>query len=176
MERDQFFTLGYISKVHGNNGRVLVKFDVDDVESYVELESVFFDLEAKLVPFFVESLQFTNQGALIKFEDLEDRDSASRYVGTSLLLPAEVLPDLGEDKYYFHELVGMQVSDQNGQEIGLIDAVYDQTSQILLGIISEGKEVLVPLVDEFVLHLDKPEKKIKLQIPDGLLDIYKNDI
>lgn len=175
MENDQFFKIGHISRVHGNDGKVYVHLDVDDPEPYLELESVFLDLENKPVPFFVEYTRFTPNGLLVKFEDIDDREEASRFVGAGLMLPLDALPELSDGKFYFHELIGTTLMDQHDQEIGKVDLIYDQTSQILLGVIRNGREILIPMADEFKPDLNRENRILRMKIPDGLLDIYDEE-
>jgi 16S rRNA processing protein RimM len=171
MESDQFFKIGHISRTHGNDGKVYIKLDVDDPSLYDKMESVFLDLENKPVPFFIETIRWTPNGHLVKFEDIEDRDDASRYVGTALLLRVEELPDLGVGKFYFHELVGCQLYDQDNNHIGEIALIYDQTSQVLLGVESNGSEILIPLVDEFKPDFQREQSILKMDLPEGLVDL-----
>ncbi len=171
MENDQFFRIGHISRVHGNDGKVYVKLDVDDGSTYENLESVFLELENKPVPFFIESFRWTPNGPLIKFEDFIDREDAMRYLGTSLLLPIEELKPLEKGKFYFHELISCELIDSNSGTIGEIELIYDQTSQILLGVNHKGKEVLIPLVDEYNPVFDRESKTLKMDLPEGLIDL-----
>lgn len=170
-----YFDLGYITRTHGNDGKVYVKFDVDDPTYYQELESVFFDMENKPVPFFIEYLRFTSNGILAKFEDIDDRETAQSYTGVKLLLTDDFLPEVPKDGYFYHELIGCTLIDQQGAEnleIGEIQLIYDQTAQILLGVLRNGKECMVPLVDEFEPHFDRESKKLFMKLPEGLIEAF----
>lgn len=174
METDQFYEIGRITRVHGNDGKVYVKLDVDDPSEYLELESVFFDLENKPVPFFIEYLRITPSGLLVKFEDINDREEAERYTGTTLLLPTEVLPELKGDKFYYHDLINVELHDRNSGMVGIIELIYDQTSQVLLGIDNKGRELLVPLVDEYEPFFDRENNRLDMSLPEGLADINQS--
>lgn len=168
MESDQFFKIGHISRVHGNDGKVYVKLDVDEPQQYEELESVFLELENKPVPFFIEYIRQTPNGPLVKFEDIEDRDEAMIYIGASLLLPLDLLPKLSDGKFYFHELIGAQLVDRNEGALGFIQLIYDQTSQLLLGVEKNGKEILIPMVDDFEPYFLREENILEMSLPQGL--------
>lgn len=171
MDSGQFFKIGHISRVHGNDGKVYIKLDVDQPGHYEEMESVFLDLENKPVPFFIEYIRQTPNGPLIKFEDIHDRDEAQRFVGASLLLPIDELPDLDNGRFYFHELIGAQLFDRKEGTIGTIQLIYDQTSQILLGVDKNGAEILVPLVDEFEPYFQRKKNVLEMNLPEGLSNI-----
>ncbi len=174
MGDDQFFKIGHISRVHGNDGKVYIKLDVDDPEQYDELESVFLELENKPVPFFIEYIRHTPNGPLIKFEDIDDRDEAMRFVGASLLLPLDVLPELSDGKFYYHELIGAELFDKVEGKVGTIQLIYDQTSQVLLGVERKGVEVLIPLVDEFEPFFYRDKNILEMILPEGLSSVNED--
>lgn len=70
MNIDACYQLGYVIKKHGVKGEVSVLLDVDFPEEYSELESVFVEINQKLVPFFIEAIQIRDDKAVIKFEHI----------------------------------------------------------------------------------------------------------
>lgn len=175
MNKESCFELGYIEKGHGLEGAVLITLDVDDPSEYKDLESVFVDINNKLIPFFVEEFFFQNKNkAVIYFEDLTDRDSADKLKGHKLYLPLEALPKLEGDKFYFHEIIGYQIYDVNIGLLGNIEMVYEAGHQNLIAVIYEDVEILIPIADEILTEIDKKNKKITVKVPEGLIDVYLN--
>lgn len=176
MNKDQCFQIGRIAKVHGLRGEVNVVLDVDYPEDYEGLEHLFIEQKGRLVPFFLEHFVIQPGGkALAKFEELETIESVESLVGSEAYLPLTELPQLEEGQYYFHELVGFEVIDETLGLIGPIQIIYDLETQDLLGVIHQGKEVLIPIQDGIFTKVDKAAKKVFCQLPDGLLDIYLED-
>ncbi|MGV3505183.1 MAG: ribosome maturation factor RimM [Adhaeribacter sp.] len=175
MNIDACYQLGYIVRTHGVKGQVVAFFDVDYPEDYEELESVFLLLGGKLVPFFIDSLELQPDGRIIiRFEDVASIAEAEKLKGTPLYLPLNNLPELGEDQFYYHEVIGYQVVDQTLGELGIIKDVYEMPHQDLMGMEYKGVEVLIPLQDELILRADKKEQKLYVNLPEGLVDIYTN--
>lgn len=173
MNKDNCFQLGYIAKVHGLHGEVTVVLDVDYPEAYEGIEHVFIDQKSRLVPFFLEYFDLQpNNKVLAKFEDYNTMDDAEKLVGSELYLPLTVLEELGEDQYYFHELIGFEVVDASLGSIGEIKIIYDLQTQDLMGVDHKGKEVLIPIQDGIIQKVDKTAKKVYCQLPEGLLEIY----
>jgi 16S rRNA processing protein RimM len=85
------------------------------------------------------------------------------------------LPELGEDQYYYHELVGFEVIDDSLGLIGEVKVIYDMETQDLLGVEHKGKEVLIPIQDQIIQKVDKAAKKVYCSLPTGLIDIYLED-
>lgn len=174
MDIDSCYQLGYVISKHGLNGGVNVFLDVDDPEYYREMESVFIaiDNDETLVPFFIDSLSLKDNKAIIKFEGVDTPEEAERLVSCEVYLPLEFLPPLKENQFYFHEIIGYQVKDINSGDIGCVRFVYPSASQDLLSVLYREKEVLIPITDYIIKTVDKENKTLIVDLPDGLLDIY----
>lgn len=171
MKQADCYQLGEVIKTHGLNGEVSIHLDVDFPEEYENLESVFLLQKGRLIPFFIDYIQIQGNKALIKFEDVDSIESASELAKIELYLPLSSLPELPHDGYYFHDLVGCEVFE-NGKKLGLIKEVIDLNSNELLNVINGEKEVLIPLKDEILKKVDIKAKRIDVELPDGLLNLY----
>ena len=173
MTLDACFQLGYIMKTHGTKGHVVAFFDVDFPEEYDELESVFLLINGKLVPFFIDDLNPQDRSrSIIKFEDVKTVADAEKLKGTAIYLPLNQLPELEEDQFYFHEVIGYTVVDEQLGELGTVQTFFDLPNQDLLAMEYQGHEVLIPVQDEIVLRTSKEERKIYVNLPEGLLEVY----
>jgi len=173
--KDCFF-LGKIVKKYSFKGELLIKLDTDEPELYENLDSMLIDLRGSLVPFFVESSQLHKSELLrVKFEDVDTEADADSLIKSNIYLPLSVLPELEDDKFYFHEIIGFKVEDKNFGTVGIIKAVNDSTAQSLFEIDRDGIEILIPMNDEFISKVDKPNKTIFVDTPEGLIDLYLED-
>ena len=177
MNLDACYYLGYTAKVHGKNGELIVKLNVDFPEEYQNLESVFIQLHEKdksLIPFFLTSAQVQNSGNLqIKIEGVDTIDEAKKMTGKSLYLPLNTLPVLTGNQFYYHEVTGFKVIDAEKGEIGKITGILDYPTQAILEIEhSSSKEILVPITDEIITKVDRANKSILITTPEGLIDLY----
>jgi len=168
---DECYQLGYIAKSHGLKGEVVAILECDNPYYYENLESVFLEKSGNLVPFFISSMHINADKAIIAFEGIDNVNSASEIVGFGMFLPLSFLPQLEKDQYYFHELIGYRFFNED-QFLGLVVAIYQPSSQILVAVDYNGNEVLVPMEDEIIKRVDKVERVIKAVLPDGLLEIY----
>ncbi|WP_181304436.1 ribosome maturation factor RimM [Rufibacter sp. XAAS-G3-1] len=173
MTLDACFQLGYIMKTHGTKGQVVAFFDVDFPEEYDELESVFLLINGKLVPFFIDDLNPQDKGrSILKFEDVKTVADAEKLKGTAIYLPLNQLPELEEDQFYFHEVIGYLVVDEQLGELGTVQTFFDLPNQDLLAMDYQGHEVLIPVQDEIILRTNKDERKLYVNLPEGLLEVY----
>ena len=175
MNIDACYQLGYIVRTHGVKGQVTAFFDVDYPEDYEELESVFLLINGKLVPFFIDALDLQPNGRIIlKFEDVNTIEEAERLKNIELYLPLNALPELEEDQFYFHDVIGYTVVDEQLGELGTIKEIYEMPYQDLMAMEYQGVEVLIPVQDELVLRADKETQKLFVNLPEGLVDLYLN--
>ena len=173
MTKEECFYLGRIVAKFSFKGEVLIKLDTDEPETYTEMESVFVEYNENLVPFFIER-SYLHKSTLLraKFEDIDTEVDAEDMIGTEVYLPLTLLPKLPEDKFYFHEIIGFDVIDAQHGNIGKIVSINDTTSQALFEIDKDGKQILIPMNDQFIDKLDKKNKTINVITPEGLIDLY----
>ncbi len=172
MNVDQCYQLGYIIKPHGLKGEVGVLLDVDIPQTYKALESVFVEINQRLVPFFINTIAIKNNKAVVKFEDVDNYEAAEKLKGGNLFLPLDLLPALGDSQFYYHEVVGFSVIDKVAGLLGEIDTIYTLPNQDLIALTHKEKEILIPIKDEIIAKVDHQQKEILVQLPDGLLDVY----
>ena len=175
MDIDSCYQLGYVIKPHGLKGDISIFIDADDPQAYRTLESVFIQQDKQLVPFFINRIKVSGQKAILSLEESKSIDEAANLKGAELYLPLSFLPDLAEDQFYFHEIVGYLVEDGDIGVIGKVVKVFDLGPQDLIAIDYQGKEVLLPINDETIAKVDKKKEVIKVNLPEGLLDIYSSD-
>ncbi|GAA4375766.1 ribosome maturation factor RimM [Hymenobacter koreensis] len=176
MTLDESYELGYVVKTHGLRGQVVAEFDVDDVEEYLDVEEVYVERpvgSGKLYKFEVERLsQQAGTRVLLKLKNVDRIEDAELLRGLKLFRPLDELPELEEDQFYFHDVVGFTVVDANLGKLGEVEAFYELPEQDLLAMRYQGQEVLIPVVDELVQHADEDAKELYVTLPDGLLEIY----
>ena len=176
MRKEDCFYLGKIVRKHSFKGEVVAKLDTDEPELYKNLESVFVALGTNLVPFFIEKslLQKGNQ-LRIQFEDIESEEDADAIMKSDLYLPLEFLPKLTGNKFYFHEIINFDIEDVHQGYVGVITGINDSSAQPLFEIDANGTEVFIPMIDDFIKKVDRENKKVLVEAPEGLIDLYLNN-
>ena len=127
-----------------------------------------------LIPFFISTTQLLNNGTLkIKIDDINTVDQAKALVGKELFLPLNTLPPLTGNKFYYHEVIGFKVVDATKGDIGEIFNVLELPQQAVLEIKNpQEKEILIPITDQIIKNVNRAEKTIEIDAPEGLIDIY----
>jgi len=173
MNKNDFYYLGKIAKPFGSKGQVVAFLDVDEPLYYKNLESVYLDLDGEWVPFLIKSVEIqVGRKALFHFEDVNTAEDAAAYTGREMYLLLTSLPPLKGKKFYYHEIMGFSVIDAVHGFIGTLVRVMDLPRQSMLQIASGDKEILIPIVDEVIVKVDRKKKELHIRAPEGLIDFY----
>ena len=173
MKKEDCFYLGKIVSKYSFKGELLIKLDTDQPDIYEDLDAMFIEVRNTLIPFFIESSQLHKSDLLrVRFEDVTNEADADALIKSDVYLPLEFLPKLEGDKFYFHEVIGFTMMDINYGKVGTIVSINDSTAQALFEVENDGKEILIPMNDEFIDKIDRKAKTIFVKTPEGLIDLY----
>jgi len=164
--------VGFFKKTHGVNGDLVLEFE-PQFEYSIENAALFFvELEGLLVPFFImeDGFRFkTENSAILTFDGVESEKYAKRMVGSSVFLfKNEII--VMDDELSDSELVDYLLVDEKRGKIGIIDQIDNYSGNIVFTVNFKGKELLVPFNEDFLLEIDKQNKVITLNLPEGLFD------
>ena len=176
MRKEDCFYLGKIAKKFSFKGEVLAYLDTDEPELYENLESVFVECNKHLVPFFIESSSLHKNDFLrIWFEDVTTEEEADAIVGNAIYLPLKLLPKLTGNKFYFHEVIGFEIEDQRLGVFGKIVAVNDSSAQTLFEVLNGVVEILIPVIDHFLVKIDRENNRDRFTDGNFYLANLDND-
>jgi 16S rRNA processing protein RimM len=163
--------LGRITKISGYEGAVIVKLEKTFTEDIPQVESVFLEIDGRLVPFFISNYDYSGADILkLIFEGYESIEKVSEFTGSRVFLTSGKPGRAQQDD--LTNLIGYAVLVKDGNFLGTINDIIQNPGQWLLNIVSPSKkEILIPLHDDFIISIDKNKKNIVMDIPDGLIEI-----
>lgn len=163
--------LGRITKVSGYEGAVTVKLEKAFTENLPHMESVFLETDGKPVPFFISDSEYSGADILrLSFKDYESVEKVSEFIGSRIFLVSD--KSLNTGKTAEMNLTGYEVFVQESIHLGTITEIIENPGQWLLIIKSAGgKEILIPLHEDFIVSINKKKKSIQMDLPEGLTDI-----
>ena len=167
-----YLKLGKILSAHGLTGELLLEHTLGKASSLKKVEVLFIeDYKKALLPYFVtSSRKKTADAVFISLEGINTRERAHQLVSRAVWIPEELYHQLAS-KNAPANLLGYQIVE-NDKEIGLITEVIEQPQQLVCKVFIQEQEVLIPLHEDTLLSIDHAAKKVIVQLPDGLLDIY----
>jgi 16S rRNA processing protein RimM len=173
MRKEDCFYLGKIAKKFSFKGEVLIYLDTDEPEEYQDMESVFVEFNNNLIPYFIlNSSLHKNDFLRVKFEDVDSEEEADTIMGNAIYLPLKMLPKLTGNKFYYHEVIGFEIEDKRLGVFGIIQSINDSSAQPLFEVLNGTIEILVPMIDQFLVKIDRDNKKVIMDLPEGLVEMY----
>jgi len=167
IRQEEVYRIGRLGKAHGVKGELTFMFD-DDVFDRTDADYLVLEVDGILVPFFIEEYRFrSDTTALVKFEDIDTVERARQLTGCDVYFP-RALAD-GDEAPSLSMLVGFDLVDATtGTKVGTIAAIDDSTVNLLFEL-EDGR--LIPANDDLITDIDTKHKVIKMNIPEGLLEL-----
>ncbi len=160
--------IGKIVSASGLKGEVKVYNYSDSPDSYMRVASMFIED----TPYKIQNARTHKNTIILKLEGIDDRDAAERQRGRELYITDADLPPLPEGQFYVRDLIGMEVVDDKGDSLGKVTDVLQNTPQDIFEVEREnGKKLLIPKVDQFVLDIDGRKRVIRVRLIEGMLDL-----
>ena len=175
-----FIIVGRVRKAHGIRGELAVEVITDAPDAiFASGHRVFAgtatgDLAPSRQELHVQSVRAFNDGLLVGFDEVPDRNAAELWRNRYLLLPADELPPPDDSEVYRHDLLGMRVELPSEEIIGTVEELYDLPQGLALDVRRaepRASETVLILYDEHTIaSVDKERRVIVITPPDGLLE------
>lgn len=108
---------------------------------------------------------------LLKLKGIDKIETAEQLIGHELSMPMNNLEPLSDDEYYHLDIVGFDVFDTKDNYLGKVTDVWLKEGGDLYVIEGIEKEHLVPATKEIIDEVDLPNRRMVVDLPDGLLDL-----
>jgi 16S rRNA processing protein RimM len=164
-----FLVVGKVRRPHGVHGDVVVEIYTDSPEKIFPEKIVFLgEQHDKLI---IARRRSHNEGMLLGFEGVSSPEQAGRFRNQIVSIASFETPRLPEGQYYFHELVDLQVVDEDGNNLGrLTEVIETGANDVYVVNDSNGHELLLPAIPDVLLKVDLASKIIKVHLLPGLDD------
>ena len=168
---EDFFQVGIITSHHGIGGEVKVYPTTDEPKRFRRLKEIILDTGKERKTLEIESVKFFKQFVILKFKGLDNISDVERLRKCSLFVPRENAVRLARDEYFIADLEGLQVRDEDGIPIGVLNSVLETGANDVYVIgLSDGRELLLPAIKQCILEVDVEAGYIRIHILEGLLD------
>lgn len=119
----------------------------------------------------VESYRNHKNFLLVKFEDIDSVEEAEKLKNLQIKIDSTEVGELEENEFYFHEIIGCQVFDENDRNLGeIIDILTPGANDVWVIKGENGKEILIPYIEDVVKKIDITNKKVNIEVMEGLID------
>ncbi len=162
--------LGKIIKPHGIKGELKIKLFNSDSKTFIIGQEVWInDGKNNFNLYVVENSSFLSKKFKLKLVSIDSRNSAELLRNHTLLVSRASFPKLKPEEFYLVDLIGFIVEDQNSNIVGKICEIMENPANDILVVVNNREENLIPLVDDFVKLFDFKNKKVIINVIDGLI-------
>lgn len=171
---NQYFKIGKLAATFGVDGQLVLEHNLGKKTSLKGLETIFVEEKKdSFLPYFITSTKIKNEKEIyISFEGIRSKENARTLIKKEVWMSGEDFTKFAANAAPISFLGFMIINDK--KELGEVVEVIEQPHQVLCSIIVGGKDVLIPIHENSLEKVDKKNKKIFVNLPDGLLDIYKD--
>ncbi len=160
--------IGFVQKPFGIKGEVKIKPTTDFVEERYQVgETIELVLNQEVKSLVIESIRNHQGSLLVKFEGLDNLNDVEFFHRAEIQIDRETMHDLEEDEYYFVDLVGCEVYDDE-KLLGTVKEVMDMPAHPVLRIKTQSDDILIPFVERFIDSVSLDDKEIKIRFMEGL--------
>ena len=158
--------IGKITRPHGLKGEFRVYPYTDDVQTFLDYEKVF--IEGVEEPFFIEKSRLSNRIFICKLRGYDKIEDIEKFVNKFLFIDYLEKRKMEDGEYLVGDLIGLEVYE-DGNLIGKVDDILSYpVSDIIKVITTEGKELMIPNIGEFVKKIDIDSQKIEVKLIKGM--------
>ena len=169
----EYFKIGKLAGTFGVKGELVLQHKLGKKTALKGLNAIFLEeRKESFIPWFVQHTKIKNEDEIyLKLEGIESREQAFRLIQKEVWLPE---PDFKKfsSKSSPINLLGYEVLEE-GKSLGKILEIIEQPHQLLCRIDLAGKEAFIPLHDETIIKIDRKKQQVIVELPPGLLEIYR---
>jgi len=94
--------------------------------------------------------------------DCPDRNAAEKLKGLLIAVPRSSLPKQAQDEYYWSDLIGLAVVNEEGKQLGKVAGLLETGSNQVLSVMGDSGEILIPFVTAAIKQVDLQDKCIRV--------------
>lgn len=152
--------IGRFGRPHGVKGLVRVNSFTEPRDNIISYMPWYASIHHQWQMLKLQKVETTHNGVLAKIEGYEDREQVAQLTNAEIAVKRAQLPELKPGEYYWHQLMGMQVTNQAGASLGKVTDILPTGANDVLVVVGEKKYLIPYVLDVFVLSVDVGQQTI----------------
>ena len=166
----QRLEVGQIVNTFGIKGFVKVYPYVDDITRFEDLKTVYLKSKKQEKKLEIEEVKYKKNMVILKFKGIETVEHADTLRNSYIEIDRLDAIPLEEGQYFIADLLGLEVFQDTGEKLGILDDIFNNGSTDIYVVKNElGKQFLLPYIDEVIKKIDLENEKIIVHLIDGLI-------
>lgn len=168
---EDMLRIGVVTTTHGIRGEVKVYPTTDDVNRFKKTDEVILVTRQGNLTLHVEGVKFFKNIVILKFKEFNNINEVEQFRKCDLMVTRENALPLEEGQFYYCDVIGAQVVEEDGSTIGKVKDVIETGANLVFSIeMEDGKEVLFPVIPDCIKKVDTEAGIVTAHIMKGLLD------
>lgn len=167
---EELIVVGEIVKCQGINGEFKVIPMTDHPKRFGELKRVFLKNPAGIQELWITNYRNFKQFVLLQFEGITDLTAAEELGRGFLYIPKNERRKLPPGRFYYDELEGLEVENVTGESLGTLCSIIETGANDVYVVRGPQGEILIPALKQVVLEVDLDQGKMKVELPEGLVE------
>ena len=162
--------IGQIVNTFGIKGMVKVKPFTDDIRRFDELKTVYVEKNNNQTEYEIEEVKYHKDMVLIKFKGIDKVEQAETLRNSYLTVSRDSVEKLEEGRYYIVDLLGLEVYTDEQILLGTLEDIFNTGSNDIYVVKGkQGKQILLPAIQDVIKQIDIENKKIIVHLLPGLI-------
>jgi len=167
---EEYLEIGQIVNTNGLKGVLKIKPFTDDITRFEDLETIYIQEANELIEFRIEQVRYSKNMVLLKLEGIDDINEAEKYRNFYLKINRKDAVELEENSYFIIDIIGSEVYTDENYLLGkVIDVLPTGSNDVYVVKTREGKEILLPAIEDVIKDVDINNKKIIVHLLEGLI-------
>ena len=167
---EEYLEIGQIVNTSGLKGELKVKPLTDDITRFEDLETVYIQKHKDLVEFKIQGVKYNKNMVILKLEGIDNIDEAEKYRNFYIKINRKDAIELPDDSYFIVDILQCEVFTDANEHLGKVVDVFSTGSNDVYTVkTEEGKEILLPAIEDVIKEVDIANKKIVVHLLDGLI-------
>lgn len=154
--------MGQIGAPFGVRGWFRVHAFTEDADSLLDYATWWLGEAGRWREYRVQHGEVHSKGLAVKLEGIDDRDVIGALRGTQIAVPRSAMPEAEEDAYYWTDLIGLKVTNLEGETLGVVDSLLETGAHDVMRVLDGKVERLIPFVEAFIRDVDLKAGEIRV--------------
>ena len=155
MSYDNYIIVGKVLTTHGIKGYLTIK-TFTSIPSDIFKYKLYIKNNEGLMNIKIEDQNFMPKKTIMKIEDLNSIEECQDYIGLDLFALKKDLPETESDEFYWHELIGSDVLNHDGIQLGQVEDIFTSGENDILIIKGKDskKETYIPFLKKNIISFE----------------------
>lgn len=155
-----WLVVGRFGRTHGIKGFITVHSFTDPRDNILHYTDWHVYLAKQWQPLKIVRLEVNDKSILAQIEGYREREQVASLTNAEIAVSRTQLPTLQPGEYYWHELIGMQVVNQQGQPFGKVIEIMPTGANDVLVVEGEKRYLIPYLPGQFVKEINASQRII----------------